>query len=117
MNRAVRGLTVPRAVWPPPRPAPPGDWSIVIANLTTGRRFATTTPYSSSMDTAEWIEETPLIIGTRGTGLAAIPNLGTVHFTSATLNRANPGFQAVDEMQLVDSNGHVIATRPPRAPR
>jgi hypothetical protein len=60
------------------------------------------------------IEETPLIIGTGGTGLAAMPNLGTVHFTSATLNHANPGFQPIDEIQLVDSNGHVIAT--PSAP-
>ena len=92
----------------------PGDWSIMIANLSTGRRFATTTPYSSSMDTAEWIEETPLIIGTGGTGLAAMPNLGTVHFTSATLNHASPGFHPVDEMQLVTSSGTVVAT--PSAP-
>jgi hypothetical protein len=92
----------------------PGDWSIVIANLTTGRKFSTTTPYSSSMDTAEWIEETPLIIGTGGTGLAAMPNLGTVHFTSATLNGANPSYHPVDEIQLVTSNGTVVAT--PSAP-
>jgi Peptidase A4 family len=88
----------------------PGDWSIVIENLTTGRRFATTTPYTSSMDTAEWIEETPLIIGTGGTGVAAMPSLGTVHFTSAALNKANPGFQTIDEIQLTASNGTVIAT-------
>lgn len=42
------------------------------------------------MDTAEWIEETPLEIGTGGTGLAAMPQLGTVHFTNATLNVADP---------------------------
>jgi hypothetical protein len=92
----------------------PGDWSIVIANLTTGHRFSTTTPYSSSMDTAEWIEETPLIIGTGGTSLAHMPNLGTVHFTSATLNGANPHLQAIDEIQLTTSSGTVAAT--PSAP-
>ncbi len=92
----------------------PGDWSIVIANLTTGRKFATTTPYGSSMDTAEWIEETPLVIGTGGTGLAAMPKLGTVHFTSATLNGANPHYQKVDEIQLVSGSGKPIAT--PSAP-
>jgi hypothetical protein len=68
----------------------PGDWSIVIDNLTTGRKFSTSTPYASSMDTAEWIEETPLVIGTGGTGLAAMPDLGTVRFIRATLNKANP---------------------------
>jgi peptidase A4-like protein len=88
----------------------PGDWSIVIGNLTTGRKFSTFTPYTSSMDTAEWIEETPLVLGTGGTGLAAMPNLGTVRFTSATLNKANPGFQTVDEMQLATSSGAVVAT-------
>jgi peptidase A4-like protein len=88
----------------------PGDWSIVIDNLTTGRKFSTSTPYSSSMDTAEWIEETPLVIGTGGTGLAAMPNLGTVRFTHATLNKTNPRFQAVAEVRLVTSGGTVVAT-------
>jgi hypothetical protein len=92
----------------------PGIWSITIDNLSTGESFSTTTPYSSSMDTAEWIEETPLEITTGGTGLAAMPKLGTVHFTNATLNVANPGFQTVDEIQLVTSSGTVIAT--PSAP-
>jgi hypothetical protein len=45
-----------------------------------------------------------------GTGLADMPKLGTVHFTDATLDAANPGFQTVDEIQLVSSSGSVIAT-------
>lgn len=88
----------------------PGTWSIVIADVTTGQQFATTTPYASSMSTAEWIEETPLQIGTGGTGLTAMPNLGTVGFTGATLNGAGAGLQTVDEMQLVTSGGQVVAT-------
>ena len=92
----------------------PGIWSITIDNLSTGESFSTTTPYSSSMDTAEWIEETPLEIGAGSTGLAAMPKLGTVHFTDATLNAANPGFQTADEIQLVTSSGQVLAT--PSAP-
>jgi hypothetical protein len=91
----------------------PGLWSITIDNLSTGETFSTTTPYTSSMDTAEWIEETPLEIGTGGTGLAAMPTLGTVNFTNATLNGANPGFETADEMQLT-SSGTVVAT--PSAP-
>ncbi len=91
----------------------PGDWSIVIDNLTTGQKFSTTTPYSSSEDTAEWIEETPLEIGTGGTGVATMPNLTTVQFTDATYNGVNPKFQAIDEMQL-DSDNVIEAT--PSAP-
>jgi hypothetical protein len=92
----------------------PGVWSITIDNLSTGKTFSTTTPYSSSMDTAEWIEETPLEIGTGGTALAAMPNLGSVHFTNASLNVASPGFQTADEVQLITSSGQVLAT--PSAP-
>jgi hypothetical protein len=82
----------------------PGDWSIVIDNLTTGKAFSTTTAYSSSEDTVEWIEETPLEIGTTGTGVATMPNLSTVHFTNASYNGANPKFQTIDELQLDNSN-------------
>lgn len=90
-----------------------GNWSIVIDNLSTGLKFSTTTPYSSSMDTAEWIEETPLVVGTGGAGLAHMPNLGVVHFRGGTLNGANPNYQTVDEMQL-SNNGTILAT--PSAP-
>ena len=91
----------------------PGDWSIVIDNLTTGQKFSTTTPYSSTEDTVEWIEETPLEIGTGGTGVATMPNLTTVQFTNATYNGVNPKFQTIDEMQL-DNNNVIEAT--PSAP-
>lgn len=86
----------------------------MIRNLTTGRRFSVTTLYVSSMNTAEWIEETPLEIGTGGTGLAAMPNLGTVRFTHASLNGASPRLRPVDEIRLVTSGGRVVAT--PSAP-
>jgi peptidase A4-like protein len=91
----------------------PGMWLIVIKNLSTGQQFSITTPYSSSMDTVEWIEETPLEIGTNGTGLAHMPNLSRVHFSKATYNGANPKFQAIDELQL-NNNGMIEAT--PSAP-
>lgn len=91
----------------------PGDWSIVIDNVTTGNAFSTTTPYASSKDTVEWIEETPLEIGTSGTGVAAMPNLSTVSFTGASYDAASPGFQATDELQL-DNNNAIEAT--PSAP-
>jgi hypothetical protein len=91
----------------------PGEWSIVIDNLSTGKKQTISTEYSSSEDTAEWIEETPLEIGTTGSGLAEMPNLGSVHFTNATLNGKNAGLLKVDEMQL-SNNGSILAT--PSAP-
>lgn len=82
----------------------PGQWSILIDNLTTGQKFTTTTPYSSSEGSVEWIEETPLEIGTGGAAVATMPNLSTVQFTSASYNAVNPGFQAIDEIQLTSNN-------------
>src|SRR5262249_12845071 len=70
--------------------------------------------YPSTHATAEWIEETPLLIGTDGAGLSAMPNLGTVHFTNATVNGTAADLRSGEEVQLVDSNGGVIAT--PSAP-
>jgi len=89
-------------------------WSIVIKNLSTGRSFSTTVSYSSSYATAEWIVETPLVIGSGGTGVAALPNLGKVVIDPGTANKANPALTAAEEIQLIDSRGHVIAT--PSAP-
>jgi hypothetical protein len=91
----------------------PGQWTIVISNLSTGRNVTVATPYSSTHATAEWIVETPLIIGTGG-GFAALPNLTPTHFDNALTDGANPGLVAAEQMQLVDSNSHVIAQ--PSAP-
>src|SRR5439155_19939882 len=41
----------------------PEVWSITITDVTTGQNWSTTVPYSSTYGTAEWIEETPLLIG------------------------------------------------------
>jgi Peptidase A4 family len=44
-------------------------WTISIQDMTCGESFSQTVPYSSTHATAEWIEETPLEIGTN----AALP--------------------------------------------
>jgi hypothetical protein len=92
----------------------PGLWKITLQDVTTGKTFSTTTPYSSSEGSAEWIEETLLVIGTNA-GFAALPNLTTVPFTTATANGAAANFQAAEEMDLTDSNGKVIGA--PSAPK
>jgi hypothetical protein len=89
-------------------------WNITLQDVTKGESFSTTVPYSSTHATAEWIEETPLVIGTGGAGLAALPNLTNPAFNSATANGANAGLKTSEEIQLIDSNGNVIGT--PSAP-
>jgi hypothetical protein len=91
----------------------PGVWSITLTDVTENENFSTTVPYSSTEGSAEWIEETPLDIGTNA-GFAALPNLTKVPFSNATANGAAANLQTSEEMQLIDSNGNVIGA--PSAP-
>jgi hypothetical protein len=88
-------------------------WTITLQDVTRGETFTQTVPYSSTHLTAEWIEETPLEIGTDA-GFASLPNLGNPAFTAATVNGQNANLQTSDEIQLIDANGNVIGT--PSAP-
>jgi hypothetical protein len=88
-------------------------WNITLQNVTRGQTFTTTVPYSSSHLTAEWIEETPLLLGTNA-GFAALPNLTNPAFDLAKVNGANANLNASEEIQLIDSNGNVIGA--PSAP-
>jgi hypothetical protein len=88
-------------------------WTITLQDVTRGESFSQTVPYSSTHATAEWIEETPLVIGTNA-GFAALPNLTNPAWTSATVNGASAGLKASEEMDLIDSNGKVIGA--PSAP-
>ncbi len=84
-----------------------------VVNNSNAWTITTTVPYSSSHATAEWIEETPLEIGTNA-GFAALPNLSNPGWTSATVNGASAGLKASEEMDLIDSSGSVIGA--PSAP-
>ena len=88
-------------------------WTITLENVTRGETYTTTVPYSSTHATAEWIEETPLLIGTNA-GFASLPNLTNPAWASATVNGASPGLKASEAMDLIDSNGNVIGA--PSAP-
>lgn len=94
----------------------PEVWDISFQDLTDGSSGTATQtiPYPSDYSTAEFIEETPLSVGTSGTGLTDLPTLGTVGFTNAEVNGTGAGLTPADEMQLTDSDGNVIAT--PSAP-
>jgi hypothetical protein len=88
-------------------------WTITLQDVTRGETYSTTVPYSSTHLTAEWIEETPLILGTNA-GFAALPNLTNPVFDLATTNGAPANLQASEEMLLTDSSGKVIGA--PSAP-
>jgi len=88
-------------------------WTITITDVTKNETFTTTVPYPSTHATAEWIEETPLEIGTDA-GFAALPNLTNPVFSSGTTNGSAVKLTSSEEMQLIDSGGNVIGT--PSAP-
>jgi hypothetical protein len=88
-------------------------WNITLTDVTRGETSTTTVPYSSSHATAEWIEETPLLIGTNA-GFASLPNLSQPAFDSGTTNGSPPALKSSEAMDLTDSNGSVIGT--PSAP-
>jgi hypothetical protein len=83
-------------------------WTITVK--VNGKTFTTTVPYSSTHATAEWIVETPLIFGTDGAGVSAMPNLAKERFTGAKVNGANAGLKTAEQILLEDSNGHRLAT-------
>lgn len=87
-----------------------GEWTIVLTDTTDGQNFTENTAYSSSELTAEWIVETPVVVGTGGTGVAKLPDLGKVHFTNAEVNGTNAGLVPADAMQLINSKSKPIST-------
>ena len=88
-------------------------WTITLTDVTTHKTFTQTVPYSSTHLTAEWIEETPLLIGTNA-GFSALPNLTNPGFNAGTVNGANANLKSSEEIQLINSNNKVIGT--PSAP-
>jgi hypothetical protein len=94
--------------------AAPGSnvWTILVKNVTTAKSWTTTLPYSSTHATAEWIEETPVVISSNGNvTVGPLPKLSTVKIDPTTVNGSNPGLKASEELQLVDPNkGTVLAT-------
>ena len=89
----------------------PGVWGMTMRNLSTRQSWSATVPYSSSHATAEWIEETPLVLSSDGSiTIGPMPNLSTVHIDHATTNGANAGLKSSEQLQLVDFNGNPLAT-------
>jgi hypothetical protein len=85
----------------------------VITVKVNGKPFTTTLPYPSTHGTAEWIVETPIVIGTDGTGVASMPNLAKTTFTNLLANSVNPGLTPAEQINL-QAGGQRLAT--PSAP-
>jgi hypothetical protein len=88
-------------------------WQITLTDVTRNESFTQTVPYTSTHGTAEWIQETPLELGTNA-GFSALPNLTTNAFDLGTTNGKAVALKPSEEMQLIDGNGNVIGT--PSAP-
>jgi hypothetical protein len=85
-------------------------WKITLRNATRNETFKKTVPYSSTRATAEWIEETPVIIGTNA-GFADLPNLSRSTFDHARVNGRNAGLTRSERMLLITGkNNRVIGT-------
>jgi len=89
-------------------------WDISIHDLSAGWTFTTTTPFLAAGESAEWIEEAPLEIGSSGSQQAALANFGQVFFSALTANSANPALSDDDRIDMVDTKGNIVAS--PSAP-
>jgi len=89
-------------------------WTIILNNATTGQKFQTTKPYSSSHLTVEWIQERPTLISSGGTTLAPLPKLTNPKFDHGLVNGAAAGLKAAQEILMTNASGAVIAR--PSAP-
>lgn len=87
-----------------------GQWQIAFKDNTTGQTYQTTVSYTSSLSSAEWVEEAP------STGRSVLPldNFGTVQFSGATTTEngktetlSQAGAQAIT---MIDRYGNPIAS-------
>jgi hypothetical protein len=87
-----------------------GQWTVSLANITTGQNFQTVVPYNSSESSAEWVVEMPTQVGA---GFIPIDNFGTAQFYGTTaikggqeLNLEQLGAQP---MTMLNSSQQILA--------
>jgi hypothetical protein len=86
-------------------------WTFDVRNATTGESFTLTVPYSSTHATAEWIEETPVVVDDGGNvTIGPLPQLSVVRFNKGTTNGSAAGLVKSEAIQLVDTDGAALAT-------
>jgi hypothetical protein len=91
----------------------PTMWRVSLSDLTRHETFTTTALYPSSRSTAEWIEETPVTIGTDGAGVATLPKLARAPFDDATVNGHAAQLAPSQEIRLAGKSGVIGAPSAP----
>ena len=86
------------------------NWTVNIADTTTGGSDSQQVTYTGPGDSAEWIEELPTAVGTAQPTLA---NFGSATFSGMTLTAASPGDSFLSPIDMVDESGNVIASAGP----
>ena len=89
------------------------QWLISFTDNTSGKNFQTSISYNSSLSSAEWVEEMPLV----NNGFAPLDNFGTVQFSGgsavqngSSVTIAGAGAQT---MSMVNSGNQVLASVSP----
>ena len=83
-------------------------WTITITDTTTGQSFSIHKSYGGPAESIEWIVERPQV----GGHLATLAKYGKVTFSTATVNGANPAFQASDEIEMLNNAGTKVISTP-----
>ena len=90
-------------------------WQINLSDVTSGDNFSLNVTYTSSLSSAEWVEEAPSYASG---GLIPLDNFGTVSFSAAQAKQSGVSKSMVDAgaqaIVMVDHAHHAVAT--PSAP-
>jgi hypothetical protein len=81
-----------------------GDWTITLDDLTTGRKFSAAVPYGGSGDSAEWIEEAPVLDGVQTT----LADFKSAAFSGARVDGAPADLLSTQAIDMIGASG-VIA--------
>ncbi len=85
-------------------------WTIQFKNNTTGKTYQTTTQYSSSNSSAEWIQEAP----SSGRRLVPVDSYGAVTFTNAMATKDGQSVSIAQAsgtpITMVDSTGSAVSS-------
>lgn len=96
-------------------------WTITVKDVTTGQQFTTTQSYSSSLKSAEWIEERPETCFGPFCSLTTLANFGTAYYGQDYTSVSNTGFATIgsqtsaigsfpnNAITMVDSSGSTLA--------
>ena len=87
-----------------------GLWNVSLQDKTSGQSYQTSVSYTSSLSSAEWIEEMPSL----ATSFVPLDNFGTVQFTggSTTINGTPETISQANasELTMISTTGQTLAT-------